>query len=237
MKKVLVILTVFFLIIIIAGYGTLKLTNSRSFQFYGGIVTKVDTTEKVVALTFDDGPTEKTDKILKVLEETDVKATFFLTGKEMEENFGEAEKIADAGHELANHSYSHERMIFKSPSFIKSEIEKTDKLIREAGYEGMIQFRPPNGKKLLLLPYYLNQNDRKTILWNIEPDSYPEIASDSSKIVENVSKNIEPGSIILLHVMYNSRKESLDSVKGIVTDLKEKGYTFKTVSELLKYKK
>jgi chitin deacetylase len=233
MKKGLIIVIVSMIILFASGYGLLKLSNSRDFQFYGGLVTKADTMEKVVALTFDDGPTKNTDLILQILKEADVKATFFLTGNEIEENLGEAKKISDAGHELGNHSYSHKRMIFKSPAFIKKEIETTDKWIRKAGYEGTIEFRPPYGKKLVGLPRYLDKHDRKTILWNIEPDSFPEIASDSRKIVEYVNENIEPGSIILLHVMYGSRTESLGSVKRIVDSLKAKGYEFKTISEMV----
>ena len=115
------------------------------------------------------------------------------------------------------------------------KLKKTDKLIRQIGYEGDIHFRPPYGKRLLILPYYLSQNNRKTILWNLEPETFPEISSESNKIAKHVSENIEPGSIILLHVMYESRKESLDSVEKIITSLREKGYSFVTVSELIKY--
>lgn len=233
MKKFFLRVFIGLIILVLLGFGFRELVNARHFQFYGGIVTDVKTKEKVVALTFDDGPTEKTDEILKVLDDANVKATFFLTGREIDENMEAARKIVDAGHEIGNHTYSHERMIFKSLDTVKSEIERTDALIREAGYEGTIQFRPPNGKKFLTLPYYLDKHNRKTILWNIEPDSYPEIASDSNKIVEHVTENVEPGSIILLHVMYESRKESAESVEGIIKNLKEEGYSFKTVSELL----
>jgi peptidoglycan-N-acetylglucosamine deacetylase len=233
MKKMLIIALISIVILFAIAYGLLKISGSRDFQFYGGIVTKAETTEKVVALTFDDGPTDNTDEILSILKEENVKATFFVTGREIEENFEEAKKLAEAGHEIGNHSYSHKRMVLKTPSFIKNEIEITDELIRKAGYEGTIQFRPPNGKKLIVLPRYLDKHDRKTILWNMEPDSYPEIASDSEKIVMHVNENIEPGSIILLHVMYDSREESMKSVKSIITELKEKGYKFQTVSEML----
>jgi peptidoglycan-N-acetylglucosamine deacetylase len=233
MKKMLIIALISIVILFAIAYGLLKISGSRDFQFYGGIVTKAETTEKVVALTFDDGPTDNTDEILSILKEENVKATFFVTGREIEENFEEAKKLAEAGHEIGNHSYSHKRMVLKIPSFIKNEIEITDELIRKAGYEGTIQFRPPNGKKLIVLPRYLDKHDRKTILWNMEPDSYPEIASDSEKIVMHVNENIEPGSIILLHVMYDSREESMKSVKGIITELKAKGYKFQTVSEML----
>jgi peptidoglycan-N-acetylglucosamine deacetylase len=232
MKKI-VITLISVAVFLAVTYSLLKISGSRDFQFYGGLVTKAETTDKVVALTFDDGPTDNTDEILSILNEEDVKATFFVTGRELEENFEEAKKLAKAGHELGNHSYSHKRMVLKTPSFIKDEIERTDELIRKAGYKGIIQFRPPNGKKLIGLPRYLDKHDRKTILWNMEPDSYPEIASDSEKIVEHVNEKIEPGSIILLHVMYDSREESMKSVKGIIKDLKKRGYTFQTVSEML----
>ena len=213
-----------------------KIMNSRAFQFFGEIVPRVNTNEKVTALTFDDGPTEKTDEILAALDEAGIKATFFLTGGSISENPEYAKKIVDAGHELGNHTYSHNRMVFKTFSYIKNELEDTDRLIREAGYKGDIHFRPPNGKKLLLLPYYLGKSNKKTIMWSIEPDSYPEVASSTEKIVEHVNNNIQPGSIILLHVMYdNEKRKSLESVKDIVSTLREKGYEFKTVSELLEY--
>ncbi|WP_096200439.1 polysaccharide deacetylase family protein [Bacillus sp. FJAT-45350] len=105
---------------------------------------------------------------LEILREHDVKGTFYLTGHEIENYFKEAIQIVEEGHEIGNHSYSHTRMVFKSPSFIKDEIE--------------------------------------------------------------------PGSIILLHVMFESRRESLNSVSPMITTLQEQGYRFTTVSELLGYK-
>lgn len=237
MKKIIISMSITILFFIATGYLCYELSKSRTFQFFGGLITKVETNEKIVALTFDDGPGANTDKILDVLEKHDVKGTFYLTGFEIENFFDEGVKIVQAGHEIGNHSYSHNRMVFKSPSFLKDEIERTDDLIRQIGYEGEITFRPPYGKRLLFLPYYLSKNERNTILWNIEPETYPEIASDSNNIVNHIIDNIEPGSIILLHVMYESRKESLNAVEGIVTSLKKQGYTFVTVSELIKYKR
>jgi chitin deacetylase len=230
--KKLVVLILLLIVVLFIGF---KISKSRTFQFFGGIIRAVETDKKIVALTFDDGPTkENTDMVLEILKEVDVKTTFFVIGKDLEENMEEGKRIVAAGHELANHTYSHNRMVLKTPTFIKDEIEKTDELIRQAGYKDEIQFRPPNGKKLIILPYYLKKTNRKTILWNLEPDSYPEIATSSDKIATNVSHNIEPGSIILLHVMYKNRSESVDAIKKIVIDLKAKGYEFRTVSQLLK---
>ncbi|MFZ5354066.1 MAG: polysaccharide deacetylase family protein [Bacillota bacterium] len=223
-------------LIMLTGHTVYRVMNSRSFQLLGDIIAKVNTNEKVVALTFDDGPTDRTDEVLKVLEEADIKATFFLVGQSIESKPEYAEKIVKAGHEVGNHTYSHKRMIFKPYSYIRGEVEKTDELIRKAGCQGEILFRPPNGKKLLLLPYYLSRNNRKTVMWNIEPDSFPEIASSSKRIAGYVKDNISPGSIILLHVMYeNKESKSLEAIKDIAANLKSMGYEFKTVSELLEY--
>ncbi len=223
------------LVFILAGVITLWfVSRSRTFQFFGVIVPKVKTTQKIVALTFDDGPVSgQTDEILATLNEMNVKATFFVTGAELEQNMADGRKIVAAGHQLGNHSYSHVRMFLVTPSFVQEEIERTDQLIRESGYTGEVHFRPPFGKKLLTLPYYLARHNRKTIMWDIEPDSYPEIASSSVKITEHVVVKAEPGSIILLHVMYPSRIESLKAVRDIISRLSSQGYRFTTVSELL----
>lgn len=232
-KKNLIIFAATFLILTLAGIVAYKIMNSRTFQFYGGIVNKISTEDKVVAITFDDGPSQKVDTILSILNSENVKATFFLVGNSIEKYPEETKKLIAAGHEIGNHTYSHKPMVFKTPSYIKEEIEKTDNLIREMGYKEPIQFRPPNGKKLVFLPYYLNQHDRKTILWNLEPNSYPEVNSSSDKIAEYVIDNVQPGSIILLHPMYDNNEATLGAIKGIIDGLRNKGYKFKTVNELL----
>lgn len=220
--------------IIVGCIALWEISKSRTFQFFGQLVPRVNTSQRVVALTFDDGPIpDAAGKILATLEQEHIRATFFVIGAELERNLAEGKRIVAAGHELGNHSYSHERMIFVTPSFVRQEIESTDKLIRDAGYQGEICFRPPFGKKLLALPYYLSKTGRKSITWDVEPDSHPEIAADSDKIAEFVLSRTRPGSIILLHVMYPSRIESLKAVPKIVEGLKKQGYSFKTVSELL----
>ncbi|CEG25711.1 polysaccharide deacetylase family protein [Bacillus sp. B-jedd] len=224
MKFVVSALLVMFLL-----FGTYKLMNARAFQLFGGLVSEVKTGEKEVALTFDDGPNSNVDPLLQLLDKYNAKATFFLIGKDIEKHPEEAKKLVEAGHQLGNHTYSHERMVFKSPSYIKSEIEKTDQLIRESGFDGEIDFRPPNGKKLVGLPYYLKKNQRETIMWSLEPDSYYEKASEKVKYVK---ENVEPGSIILMHPMYGQTETELKAVEGILSGLTELGYNFVTVEEL-----
>ncbi len=212
-----------------------SISKSTTFQFFGVIVPRVDTAEKIVALTFDDGPSPGgTGEILNVLGDMGVRATFFVIGTELEQNMSEGRNIAAAGHELGNHSYSHTSMILVSPEFVRNEIEKTDRLIRETGYNGEINFRPPYGKKLFVLPHYLSAHGRKTVTWDVDADSRPETARDAAKITEVVRSAVRPGSIILLHAMYPSRRESLKAVRGIIEGLRREGYRFVTISELLK---
>lgn len=215
------------------GNGMLNLINSRSFQFYGNLISRVETDRKIVALTFDDGPTGNTEAVIEILEELDVKATFFVTGRELEENPEQGRMLVEAGHELGNHSYSHTRMAFKSPGFVREEIDRTNELIREAGYTGTIHFRPPYGKKLIALPRYLNAIGMTTVMWDVEPETHPEIAASAGAITQHVMENVQPGSIILLHVMFDSRIESVKAITGIVTQLRSQGYEFVTVSEIL----
>lgn len=232
MKKIIILLGIIVLLLALAK-GTLELINSRTFQFYGNIVTRVETDQKVIALTFDDGPTDNTEAVLDILADLDVRATFFVTGNELEKYPEQGKMIAQAGHELGNHSYSHSRMAFKSPGFIREEVDRTNELIRETGYTGPIHFRPPFGKKLIFLPKHLKSLEMKTIMWDVEPESYPEIAASSEAITQHVLDNAKPGSIILLHVMYDSRTESVQAITDIVIQLRAQGYEFLTVAELL----
>lgn len=233
MKKRIFVVGIVFLAIFLLLYDTYKLMNSRTYQLFGGLTNHVETSQKVVALTFDDGPTKNVDQLLPLLDKYNAKATFFVIGNELEKNLEEGKKIAQAGHQIGNHSYSHKRMVFKTPSFIQQEIEKTNTLIRKTGYKGPIDFRPPNGKKLVGLPYYLNKHHMDTITWNLEPDTYYTSVSDK---VDYVEKNVKPGSIILMHPMYDDTGKELKGIEGILATLSKEGYKFVTVNQLQKWK-
>lgn len=224
-----------FVLVVLGGAAALwQLSKSRTFQLFGRIVPRVETSQRLVALTFDDGPTPgATAEVLRLLRERGVRATFFVTGGELEQNPDAGRDIVAAGHELGNHSYSHERMVFVTPSYVSREVERTDELIMAAGYTGPIHFRPPYGKKLFALPFYLSRHDRRTIMWDVAPDSELAADADAGAITRHVLNRTRPGSIILLHVMYPSRAETMKAVPFIIEGLKREGYSFVTVSELL----
>jgi peptidoglycan/xylan/chitin deacetylase (PgdA/CDA1 family) len=211
-----------------------QLARSRTMQLAGRIVPRVDTTARLVALTFDDGPTPAVaDSLLRVLAARGVRATFFVTGRELAAAPAAARDLVAAGHELGNHSWSHRRLAFVSPNTVRGEIERTDAAIRDAGWRDEILFRPPYGAKLVTLPWYLWRTGRTTVTWDVEPDSYAEVAATSDGIVRHVLDRVRPGSIILLHVWYPSRATSLAAVAALVDSLHGRGYRVTTVRELL----
>ncbi len=226
------IITLFFLLAL-AAFGVYWLNRARTIQLFGEIYARVETNQKVVALTLDDGPNEKIDTVLNILKNHNVKATFFPIGKLMKEDLSPIKKIVEEGHELGNHSYTHRILSLRSYETIRQEIEPTDKLLREAGYVGDIHFRPPYGMKIFMLPLYLKQNNRKTIIWDVSPEGNPTLNMDPKKLSQFVIDQTKNGSIILLHPMNDGREASLESLEPIIQGLKAKGFIFKTVSELL----
>lgn len=220
------------LVVVVAlAFGGYRLMSSRSYQLAGELVDRVDTDQKVVALTLDDGPSERTPEVLRVLDELDVPATFYLNGRDVDARPEHARAIVAAGHELGNHTYTHRRMVFVSPGTVREEVEKTDTALRAIGYQGPITFRPPYGKKLWTLPRYLADHDRTTVMWDVEPDSG--VTATAGTIADQAVREAGPGSIILLHVMYANAAESLAAIPRIVGDLRAEGYRFVTVSELI----
>ncbi|MBF6176264.1 polysaccharide deacetylase family protein [Nocardia blacklockiae] len=214
---------------VVVGAGLYVLMNSRTYQVAGRLVHRVDTTDKVVALTFDDGPTERTPQLIAALAAAAVPATFYLVGHDLAARPQDGAALAAAGHEIGNHSYSHRRMVLVTPATVRNEIERTDAEIRETGYGGPITFRPPYGKKLFALPAYLSEHDRTTVMWDVEPDSRGGASTD--RIVADTLDAVRPGSIVLLHAMH--QPASAAAIAPIVDGLRTRGYRFVTVSQLL----
>ncbi len=213
---------------------TYTVSRSRSFQLAGRLVQRVETQDKIVALTFDDGPTpEYTDEILGILASKDVRASFYFTGAESEQNPQALRAVIEAGHELGNHTFTHRRMLFAPGSSIAEELERTDAVFRAAGYEGPTTFRPPGCKRLLTAPLYLAGHERTTVTWDLEPDSIASIAEDPDELTRYVADNVTPGSIVLMHVMYDAREPSREALPEIIDTLAADGYRFVTVSEMI----
>ena len=147
----------------------LELTiGNPHFQLFGEYYYQFSTHEKVVALTFDDGPEEPyTRELLGVLEHHQVKATFFFVGKKIEKYPDLTRLVYAQGHELGNHSYSHPHLIFKTFSFIREQILKTDELLRQiVPSDQEIPFRSPYGQKFIGVPYVLRRLKKRNVLFD-----------------------------------------------------------------------
>jgi peptidoglycan/xylan/chitin deacetylase (PgdA/CDA1 family) len=228
------ILQKFLLFTLALFFAVSLLIKVTKFHNYFGI-HGVDTEEKVVALTYDDGPSPpSTNQLLDILDRYQVKATFFEIGRNIEKHPEIVPMIVARGHELANHSYSHTDMMFKPREFLLSEIEKTDKLLQELGVkQDSISFRPPFGRRCVVLSYLLSQMQKKMIMWDVNSLDYEKTLS-AEDIANRVIDNVRSGSIVLMHDSGGDRSKTLAATQAIVKTLQSKGYAFKTVSELLK---
>jgi peptidoglycan/xylan/chitin deacetylase (PgdA/CDA1 family) len=222
--------------LLVVGLGTWHLSRAR-WQLFGETFSRLDTDERVVALTFDDGPSPRwTEAVLEMLHREGVRGTFFLIGESVDEHPELARAIVQAGHEVGNHSYSHKRMVLHSPGFVRTEVERTDAALRRAGWQGQILFRSPFCKKLVVLPHYLARNGRVNVFWDVEADS-GDAARDASRMVSRVLSQTKAGSVILMHVMYDARAASREALPSIVRGLRVRGFEFVTLSELMRRRK
>jgi len=211
-----------------------ELAQSRTVQIFGTLIAEVPVVDSSVALTFDDGPSDViVDSLVAMLRSRGVQATFFLIGTELARSPEAGSKLHAAGHELANHSWSHPHLVLKSPARVRLEVERTDSLLRAAGERGRIRFRPPYGYKLVGLPWYLARTGRTTVMWSIEPESYPEVASAPEAIVRHVLERVRPGAIIVLHPWYDSRATTRAAIGPLVDSLQARGYRVGTIGSLL----
>lgn len=209
-----------------------QISKARCFQLVGDVTCRVETDRKIVALSFDDGPTpEGVDAVLPVLDQFGAKATFFLIGDRIEKFPGQAERLLEAGHELGNHTYSHQRNLMKSREFYRNEVRRADDLLRAAGAQTKL-FRPPFGKRLIGLPLEVEAAGYRTITWDVE-DNPEMFEGDAAGYAQDILTRVEPGSIILIHPMYRHNQTARDALPLILSGLSESGYTIVTVGQLL----
>jgi peptidoglycan-N-acetylglucosamine deacetylase len=207
-------------------------SKATCWQLVGDAVCRIETREKIVALSFDDGPTrEGVDALLPVLRSRGVKATFFLIGKQMRREPGQAERLVAAGHELGNHSFDHQRMIGRSTAHYAREIADTNALLQAAGQQGPKLFRPPFGRRLVGLPLAVEAADHQLVMWDVADRvvQFPDPQSYAKDIVNRV----RPGSIILIHPMYRGNSIERAAVPLVIDALQAKGYQIVTIGALL----
>jgi peptidoglycan/xylan/chitin deacetylase (PgdA/CDA1 family) len=205
------------------------------WQPFGDYHTRVPTSKRVVALTFDDGPLPPyTDELLAVLARRGVRATFFFVGENIERYPEAAARALAAGHQLGNHSYSHPRLYHKSPAFVREQIESTDALLRGLGVTGDIPFRAPYGASFLVLPWILRRTRRQHVLFDFFPEPRDWRGAPPEAVAASVVEQAQPGSIIVLHDGNPRAGEKVAKTTDLViAGLREQGYRFATTAELI----
>ncbi|MGB9780585.1 polysaccharide deacetylase family sporulation protein PdaB [Caldanaerobacter sp.] len=184
---------------------------------------------KEIALTFDDGPFPfYTERYVDLLKSMDVKATFFVIGKHAEKHPELLKYILENGNEIGLHSYSHLNMKKLKPEKIVEELYKNQQIVVEATGIKPTLFRPPFGAYNFTLIEISNALGLKVVLWNVDPDDWRNPSVEN--VVNRVLSHTKDGAIILLH---EGKPNTLAALPQIIKDLKEKGYKFVTVSELL----
>ena len=149
-----------------------------------------------IALTFDDGPGEATPAILDMLKQAEIRATFFLCGQNVERYPDLARRIAEEGHEIGNHTYSHPRLLGRTPGKIAWEIELTQNIIAHRAGRKPTLFRPPYGLRWFGLFSILKRNGLTSVMWSVNSRDWKR---HPAQIVERVVNRETPGAIILLH--------------------------------------
>ncbi|MEV7166349.1 polysaccharide deacetylase family protein [Streptomyces microflavus] len=184
---------------------------------------------KCIALTFDAGPGKDTPELLDILKEKKVHATFFLLGKNhVVKHPDTVRRIQDEGHEVANHTWTHEILTDREPDEIRAELEKTQVAIEKITGKKPRLMRPPQGRTDDTVSEISKELGLSQVLWSATAKDYS--TNDSALITKRILDQAGKDGIILLHDIY---KGTVPAVPGIIDALQKDGYTFVTVPELM----
>ena len=192
-----------------------------------------------IALTFDDGPSSQfTPKVLDILRDNDVKATFFVLGKFIEKNKDILKREADEGHTIGNHTYSHVKGTIVDIKKIENELVKTDQLITKYAGESeknVKYFRPPFGFENWRFLAESELLDYTVVLWSLDVGDWNKRKTEKD-ITSKIFKLAKNGSIILLHDGGLSREAVIAALPVIIKGLRNKGYKFVTIDEMIAHR-
>lgn len=217
----------------IPGFDAAKMNPDYENTEYK-LIYKANTSKPHISLTFDDFGSDKTvTKILDILAEHDVKATFFLRAKGVEANPNLARAMVEEGHDVANHSYAHPVVTSLSPEDLQKDLVQAHQVITEAIQEQPVMlFRPPTGvvdderaKAIAAAGYPLiAMYDVTTLDWDA--------SNSADDIVNKIMEKTENGSVILLHMLDDIH--TIEALPRVLEGLKSKGFTFEKMSDLIK---
>jgi peptidoglycan-N-acetylglucosamine deacetylase len=192
--------------------------------------TQVRVDQPYIAMTFDDGPSaENTPRLLEMLKQRNIKATFFLIGQNAAANPDLVRRILADGNEVGNHSWTHPQLSKLSDDRVTAEITKTQDAIKDASGYSPTLLRPPYGAITPRQREWIeNQFGLNVILWSVDPFDWKR--PGASVITQRILSQARPGSIILSHDIH---KQTVDAMPATLDGLIAKGFKFATVSQLI----
>jgi peptidoglycan-N-acetylglucosamine deacetylase len=211
-----------------------RLTFVPPEEFQGKTIFEgnVNNSEKVIALTVDDGPwPETTEQMLDIFNQNNIKATFFWIGQSIETSPEIARRVVAEGHAIGNHTWHHwyDPM---DPATAASEIDRTAKLIYETTGVKTTFFRPPGGVLNNGLAKYAQEQNYSVVMWSVtSADTDPRAQPEA--FVNNVLKGAKPGAIVLMHDGGGDRSRTIKALPEMIAGLKKEGYRFVTIPELM----
>jgi peptidoglycan/xylan/chitin deacetylase (PgdA/CDA1 family) len=217
-----------------AGYQSMAPTG----QWYGRTFTGLPPGSRQIALTYDDGPNgPHTLRLLEVLANHRVHATFFLIGRYIEQRPEVVREIAQAGHVVGNHTYAHPLLIFKSEAEIRQQLSACRSALQNAVGEHSNLFRPPFGGRRPAVLRVARDLGLEPVMWNVT--GYDWNAPPADVIERKVAKQIRGGDVVLLHDGGHQQMDADRAQTAIATDrlirrYKAEGYEFVTIPEMLR---
>jgi chitin deacetylase len=202
-------------------------------RFQGKTLSEVKLTkgEKLIALTFDDGPRKgSTEKILDILKQNNIEGTFFIVGQMLQEYPDLGKRIVAEGHVIANHTWHH-WYHHMSPQIAGNEIERTTDLIYKVTGVKTTMFRPPGGIMHNGVVDYARNRKYGIILWSSDSNDYSR--PGVPRLISNVMREARPGGIVLMHDGGGDRSHTVAALPQIIDNFRKQGYKFVTVPELL----
>ena len=192
--------------------------------------TRIKTSEKVIAITFDDGPHgQNTPRLLDMLKKRNIKATFYVVGNMVTYNPQILRRMIAEGHEIGNHTVSHGNLARMSNSALRTELQKAhDQIFKETGIEPRTM-RPPGGAITRdQKQFMLEEFGYPTILWSVDPMDWKK--PGPSVVTRRLLDGAAPGGILLVHDLH---KATVDAMPATLDGLLAQGYRFVTVTELI----
>lgn len=204
----------------------------REYKSDGRVFAGSPSAGKYICLTFDDGPCARyTPRILDILKQYDVKATFFVIGKNAEENIDLLHREIAEGHEIGVHTYSHRQMSSLGVNELQKEIEATAELIKSAGFVPRL-FRAPGGEVWFDGIDLANSLGYTVVMWSWRTDTKDWSGAGTQSIISTVLNNLSGGDVVLMHDYNYAKSYTPDALEELIPHLLDEGYRFVTVSEL-----